>query len=34
MARKGKKYRAAADKVEKRPYPLEDAIALVREIRC
>jgi large subunit ribosomal protein L1 len=31
MARKGKKFRAAAEKVEKRPYPLEDAITLVRE---
>jgi len=34
MARKpGKKYSAAAAKVEKRPYTLEDAIVLVRKIK-
>ena len=29
MARKGKKYREASEKVERRPYPLEEAIGLV-----
>ena len=31
MSHKGKNYRSAADKLEKRPYPLEDAIGLVQE---
>ena len=31
MARKGKKYREAAGKVERRPYPLEEAVGLVKE---
>ena len=31
MAHKGKKYRAAAGKVERRPYPLEEAVGLVKE---
>ena len=31
MARKGRKYRESAAKVERRPYPLEEAIELVRE---
>jgi len=31
MARKGKKYRDAAAKVERRPYPIDQAIDLVRE---
>jgi len=30
MAHKGKKYREAADKVERRPYPLEEAVGLVK----
>ena len=30
MARKGKKYREASEKVERRPYPLEEAIGLVK----
>jgi large subunit ribosomal protein L1 len=31
MAHKGRKYRESAAKVERRPYPLEEAIELVRE---
>ena len=31
MPRRGKKYRDSAAKVERRPYPLEEAIGLVRE---
>ena len=31
MARKGKKYRDAAARVERRPYPIDQAIDLVRE---
>jgi large subunit ribosomal protein L1 len=31
MARKGKKYRDAAAKVERKPYPIDQAIELVRE---
>jgi large subunit ribosomal protein L1 len=31
MARRSKKYRESAAKVERRPYPLEEAIELVRE---
>jgi large subunit ribosomal protein L1 len=31
MARKGKKYREAAGKIERRPYPLEEAVGLVQE---
>lgn len=31
MARKGKKYSAAASKIERRPYPIEEAIGLVKE---
>lgn len=31
MAPRGKKYREAATKVEKRPYPLDEAIGLVKE---
>ena len=31
MAKHGKKYRQAADKVEARPYPLSDAIQLAKE---
>ena len=31
MARRGKKYRESAAKVERRPYPLEEAVGLVRE---
>ncbi len=31
MARRGKKFRESAAKVERRPYPLEEAIGLVRE---
>ena len=31
MARKGKKYRDAAARVERRPYPIDEAIELVRE---
>jgi len=31
MTRKGKKYRGAADRVERRPYPLEEAIGLVKD---
>ena len=31
MAARGKNYRAAADKVERRPYPIDQAIELVRE---
>ena len=30
MARKGKKYREAAEKVERRPYPIEEAVGLVK----
>ena len=30
MAQKGKKYREAAGKIERRPYPLEEAIGLVQ----
>jgi len=30
MARRGKKYREAAGKVERRPYPLEEAVGLVK----
>jgi large subunit ribosomal protein L1 len=30
MARKGKKYRAAAGQVERRPYPLEEAVEAVK----
>jgi large subunit ribosomal protein L1 len=30
MAHKGKKYREAAEKVERRPYPLEEAVGLVK----
>jgi len=33
MAKSGKKYRAAKDKVEGRPYPLADAVRLVREVK-
>ncbi|MHB0971750.1 MAG: 50S ribosomal protein L1 [Thermoanaerobaculia bacterium] len=32
MARHGKKYRAAADKVEQRPYQLDEAFKLLKEI--
>ena len=32
MAKHGKKYRAAAEKVERRTYPLGDALALLKEI--
>ena len=31
MARKGKKYRDAAARVERRPYPIDEAVKLVRE---
>jgi large subunit ribosomal protein L1 len=31
MARRGKKYRDAAAKVERRPYPIDEAVKLVRE---
>jgi len=31
VARKGKNFRAAQDKVERRPYPLEEAIGLVQD---
>ena len=31
MARRSKKYRAAAARVERRPYPLEEAIGLVKD---
>ena len=31
MARRGKKYRASATKLERRPYPLEEAVGLVQE---
>jgi large subunit ribosomal protein L1 len=31
MARKGKKFRQASDKVERRPYTLEEAVSLVQE---
>jgi large subunit ribosomal protein L1 len=31
MAARGKNYRAAAEKVERRPYPIDQAIELVRE---
>ncbi len=31
MAKHGKKYRQAADKVEQRPYPLHDAIVLAKD---
>jgi large subunit ribosomal protein L1 len=31
VAKHGKKYRQAADKVEQRPYPLHDAIALAKD---
>jgi large subunit ribosomal protein L1 len=31
MARKGKKYREAAGRIERRPYPLEEAIGLVKD---
>ncbi len=31
MARKGKKYREAAAGIERKPYPLEDALSLVQE---
>jgi large subunit ribosomal protein L1 len=31
MARKGKKYTAAASRVERRPYPIEEAIGLVKD---
>ena len=31
MARRGKKYRESATKVERRPYPLEEAVGLVQE---
>ena len=31
MARKGKKYREAAAGIERKPYPLEDALGLVKE---
>jgi len=31
MARRGKKYRESAAKVERRPYPLEEAVGLVQE---
>jgi large subunit ribosomal protein L1 len=30
MAHKGRKYREAAEKVERRPYPLEEAVGLVK----
>jgi large subunit ribosomal protein L1 len=33
MAKSGKKYRAAKEKVEGRPYPLADAVRLVREVK-
>lgn len=31
MAHKGKKYRESAGKIERRPYPLEEAVGLVQE---
>jgi large subunit ribosomal protein L1 len=31
MAQRGKKYRESANKLERRPYPLEEAVGLVRE---
>jgi large subunit ribosomal protein L1 len=31
MAHKGKKYREAAGKIERRPYPLEEAVGLVQQ---
>jgi large subunit ribosomal protein L1 len=31
MARKGKKYRDAAARVERRPYPIDEAVRIVRE---
>ena len=31
MAHRGKKYRDSAGKVERRPYPLEEAVGLVQE---
>ena len=31
MAHKGKKYRESAAKMERRPYPLEEAVGLVQE---
>jgi large subunit ribosomal protein L1 len=31
MAHRGKKYRESANKLERRPYPLEEAVGLVRE---
>ncbi|HVT43957.1 MAG TPA: 50S ribosomal protein L1 [Thermoanaerobaculia bacterium] len=32
MAKHGKKYRAAAEQVEKRPYPLDEAFSLLKKI--
>ena len=32
MATNGKKYRAAAARVERRPYPVEDAVGLVKDV--
>jgi large subunit ribosomal protein L1 len=31
MVRRGKKYRGASDKVERRPYPLDEAVGLVKD---
>lgn len=31
MAHRGKKYRGAADRVERRPYPVEEAVGLVKD---
>ena len=31
MAKHGKKYRQAAQKVEQRPYPLHDALTLAKD---
>ena len=31
MAKHGKKYRSAAEKIEPRPYPLDEAVALVKD---
>ena len=31
MARKGKKYREAAAKLERRPYPLDEALGIVKD---